>query len=173
MNLKRCVNGHYYDSDKYGECPRCGSRDASSPKTVGNPKKMEETAKTPQPVSQPKKWLVGWLVCIKGQLEGNIYELKKGRTTIGGTDGQDINLAVDAQVARSCQAVIEYDPETKRFLASAGNSRELSYVNGEMVLFDLELHNRDILQVGEESFLFIPLCGEDFAWEAEEGSQES
>lgn len=173
MNLKRCVNGHYYDSDKYAECPRCGSRDVSVLNTAKSQKKPEEAAvKMSQPVSQPKKWLTGWLVCIKGELSGNIYELKKGKTTIGGTDGQDINLASDAKVAKSCQAVIEYNPETRRFLASAGDSRELSYVNGQMVLFDLELHNRDILQVGEESFLFIPLCGEDFAWE-EESSQES
>ena len=97
-----------------------------------------------------------------------VHELKKGKNTIGGTDGQDINLGADAQVARACQAVVEYDPETRVFSASAGDSREMSYVNGQVVLFNLELHGRDILQVGGEKLMFIPLCGKDFAWEGTE-----
>lgn len=173
MNLKRCANGHYYDADKYRECPRCGSREeAQSPRTAAGGRTAAQSvpSSAPQSASQPKKWLVGWLVCIEGSLAGNIYELKKGKTTIGGTAGEDINLEKDTQVARACQAVVEYDPETRGFSASAGGSRELSYVNGQVVLFNTELHGRDILQVGGEKLMFIPLCGEDFAWdEAEKG----
>ncbi len=174
MNLKKCENGHYYDSDKYAECPRCGSREASSlKKTAGEiPQKavpqadLQESAVT---LPMPKKKITGWLVCIKGELEGTVYELKSGKNTIGGTPDQDVVLAADAQVARGCQMVITYDPGTRSFAASAGTSRELSYVNGQVVLFNLEMHNRDLLQVGGETLLFIPLCGEDFAWdEAEE-----
>lgn len=172
MNLKRCANGHYYDADKYGECPRCGSREEAVSLKAGakNPAAaVQAVPAAPKNVSQPKKWLVGWLVCTEGDLAGNIYELKKGKTTIGGTGAQDINLERDAQVARACQAVVEYNPETRGFLASAGDSRELSYVNGQVVLCNLELHSRDILQVGGEKLMLIPLCGEDFAWDEAEG----
>lgn len=171
MNLKRCANGHYYDADKYEECPRCGSREVSSIKTAKSQQVspvQEQAAPQVQSSSWSKKWLTGWLACIEGDLAGMVYELKKGKNTIGGTDGQDINLGADAQVARACQAVVEYDPETRVFSASAGDSREMSYVNGQVVLFNLELHGRDILQVGGEKLMFIPLCGKDFAWEGTE-----
>ena len=144
MNLKRCANGHYYDADKYEECPRCGSREVSSIKTAKSQQVspvQEQAAPQVQSSSRSKKWLTGWLACIEGDLAGMVYELKKGKNTIGGTDGQDINLGADAQVARACQAVVEYDPETRVFSASAGDSREMSYVNGQVVLFNLELQN--------------------------------
>lgn len=184
MNLKKCENGHYYDSDKYAECPRCGSREASSLKKTADvkPRNVVSQAALQESLPQetvpqesavtlpmPKKKITGWLVCIKGELEGTVYELKSGKNTIGGTTDQDVVLAADAQVARGCQMVITYNPGTRSFAASAGTSRELSYVNGQVVLFNLEMHNRDLLQVGGETLLFIPLCGEDFAWdEAEE-----
>ncbi|MDO5550608.1 MAG: FHA domain-containing protein [Lachnospiraceae bacterium] len=194
MNLKKCENGHYYDSDKYTECPRCGSREASPLKkesgsalqkevlqgitleqgeperTVPQPEPSWEADPRPNKIEEPtsKKKITGWLVCIKGELEGTVYELKIGRNTIGGTQAQDIVLAEDDQVARGCQMVVTYDPETRSFVANAGTSRELSYLNGQVVLFNQEMHNRDILQVGGETLLFIPLCGEDFAWDETE-----
>lgn len=160
MNLKKCENGHYYDSDKYAECPRCKSREAS-PLKKGSDSARQNTMAQPK----QKKKITGWLVCIKGELEGMVYELKSGRNTIGGGQDQDIVLAEDGQVARGCQLVVTYEPESRSFIANAGTSRELSYLNGKVVLFNQEMHNRDMLQVGGETLLFIPLCGEDFAWE--------
>lgn len=184
MNLKKCENGHYYDSDKYAECPRCKSREASPLKKASDsaPQKVVPQPEAPQPAAvpeaasqqnamvqpKPKKKITGWLVCIKGELKGTVHELKSGRNTIGGTQAQDIVLAEDDQVARGCQMVVTYDPETRSFVANAGTSRELSYLNGQVVLFNQEMRNRDILQVGGETLLFIPLCGEDFAWDETE-----
>lgn len=170
MNLKRCLNGHYYDSDKYAQCPRCGSRDTAQPAAKPAQAPAKPAVSAPEK-PQPKKWLTGWLVCIEGELAGMVYELKKGTTTIGGTGGQDICLEEDRQVARTCQAVIEYHPDTRSFTASAGESRELSYVNGQVILFDTELHSRDILQIGGERLMLVPLCGEDFAWDEAEGQE--
>lgn len=200
MNLKKCENGHYYDSDKYAACPRCGRREASSLKKTADsapqnvvsqaaafepavsqgfsqpvssePEVSQETAiqetvlQQSEAVQQkPKRKITGWLVCIKGELEGAVYELKSGKNTIGGDSKLDIVLAEDKQVARGCQMVVTYDPETRSFVANAGTSRELSYLNGQVVLFNQAMQNRDILQIGGETLLFIPLCGEDFAWE--------
>lgn len=170
MNLKRCANGHYYDSDKHPECPRCVQEGLIK---AGAAPKQEQQPAQPEPVMEkPRRWTAGWLACIEGALEGNVYELKCGENTIGGTAEQDISLAADEQVAESCQMVIVYQPETRSFTASAGDSRELSYVNGQVVLCNVELHNRDILQVGGEKLMFIPLCGEDFAWDAEKMTTE-
>ena len=49
-----------------------------------------------------------------------------------------------------------------------GETRELSYINGQVLLMRLELQNRDILQVGDIKLMFIPLCGPDFAWQETE-----
>lgn len=187
MNLKKCENGHYYDSDKYAVCPRCGSREASLKKPADSapqpavsqvePELEEARKEAPKAALsqqseaaklEPKRKITGWLVCIKGKLEGTVYELKSGRNTIGGDSKLDIVLAEDDQVARGCQMVVTYDPESRGFVANAGTSRELSYLNGQVVLFNQEMRNRDMLQIGGETLLFIPLCGEDFAWEEEE-----
>ena len=42
MVMKRCNNGHFYDSDKYGQCPYCGisNIDASKTKRVNGTTKL-------------------------------------------------------------------------------------------------------------------------------------
>ena len=34
MVMKRCNNGHFYDSDKYGQCPYCGISNIDASKTM-------------------------------------------------------------------------------------------------------------------------------------------
>lgn len=83
---------------------------------------------------------------------------------MGGSDRMDIDLGADPEASRHCQMVITYDSDGRTFTARAGDSRDLSYVNGQMVLFDIELCNRDVIQIGGVKLMFIPLCGMDFAW---------
>ena len=60
MKLKRCPNLHYYDGDKYDECPHCSAAAAApppppAPKPVFEPapEPVAEPAPVPQPVVQP------------------------------------------------------------------------------------------------------------------------
>ena len=80
----------------------------------------------------------------------------------------DIVLEADSQSSRCCQIIVTYDSDKRAFYADMGETRELSYINGQVLLMRLELQNRDILQVGDIKLMFIPLCGPDFAWQETE-----
>ncbi|MCI9162048.1 MAG: hypothetical protein HFG59_02155 [Lachnospiraceae bacterium] len=144
MNLKRCGNGHYYDADEYPSCPKC--------------KGQEKEPEKKEPVT-------GWLVCTEGGHYGQVYELRKGKNRVGGSADMDIPLTADSQVPACCQVAVAYDEEKKVFLATVGEARELSYINGQVLLFEQELHSRDVILVGGSKLMFIPLCGPDFSWE--------
>lgn len=212
MNLKRCVNGHYYDADEHAFCPKCeekgllgdgpvseaseaaperkaavyeaepvrqtafgeeksgrtaaaaaaGTAPQESPAAV---KAVSRTAPEEKLPDKKKEPVAGWLACIEGELYGQIFELKYGENRIGGTADMDVALTGDPKAARCCQVVVTYDSESKLFTANAGEARELSYVNGQVILFDSELHDRDVIQTGGVRLMFISLCGPDFSWE--------
>lgn len=107
----------------------------------------------------------GWLVAIAGDSYGTVYPLKMGKNTIGAGHNTDIRLEKAKALSDACQMEIVYDAADRKFSAKAGNARELSYVNGQVVLMKRELQSRDRIRIGKEEFLFIPLCGTDFSWE--------
>ena len=58
MKLKRCPNSHYYDGDKYEQCPHCSAvkAPAPAPKPVIEPApqpKTDEPAAEKKPVTVP------------------------------------------------------------------------------------------------------------------------
>lgn len=163
MNLKRCPNGHYYDADECGFCPKCESQGLTLPATD------RQEAEVPQSETQEKPGPVaGWLACIEGEPYGCIYELKFGENRIGDSWDADIRLSGTPRLDGCCQAVVTYDQESRTFTVNIGESRELSYVNDQVILFDTELHQRDVIQIGGVRLMFIPLCGPDFSWKDEE-----
>lgn len=107
----------------------------------------------------------GWLAAVDGHCYGTVYPLQMGKNTIGAGQNTDICLQEAKELSAACQMVIVYDAAEKKFYAQAGNARELSYVNDQVVLMNKELKSRDRIKIGKEEFLFIPLCGADFSWE--------
>ena len=69
-------------------------------------------------------------------------------------------------VSRRRHAVIIYEPRGKVFIAQPGDSRELFYLNDEVVLSNVQLKPYDVLSIGETKLLFLPLCGREFSWDA-------
>lgn len=53
----------------------------------------------------------------------------------------------------------------KFLLLRPGDSHELFYLNDKVVLNNEALSSYDVLTVGNEKLIFIPLCGEKFCWE--------
>lgn len=151
MKLVKCERGHYYDAERYSRCPRCQSGDTGIKDTVVKKKKADPP--------------IGWLACIAGHYYGNVYPLKSGKNTVGADKNMDINLEDARELSSACQMILIYDADRKKFYAQAGNARELSYVNEQVVLMNKELQARDRIKIGNEEFLFIPLCGTDFSWE--------
>lgn len=109
--------------------------------------------------------VVGWLVCIEGQAFGESFKLKSGRNFIGRSREMDIVLPGDNSVSREKHAIILYEPRKREFIAQAGESRELFYLNDEVVLNPVRLAQYDIVTIGNTRLMFFPCCGEKFSWE--------
>lgn len=190
MNLTRCSSGHFYDSDKYGSCPHCASSQgfASGDMTAAlKPDDMETVALVPediktatksliQPEEDPKtvsyasqkigtEPVVGWLVIAKGADMGMDFRLKTGRNFIGRSSSMDIVLKNDKTVSREKHGIVVYDPKSCTYIVQPGTSKELCYLNDEVVLSPQVLKPNDIITVGETDLIFIPLCSKDgFNW---------
>ncbi len=109
--------------------------------------------------------VVGWLVCVSGEDAGKSFVLKTGRNFIGRGANMDVVIAGDKSVSRDKHAIILYEPRKRVFLAQPGESRELFYVNDEVVLNTQQLNIYDKLLIGATELMFVPFCGEHFAWE--------
>lgn len=109
--------------------------------------------------------VVGWLVCIEGNDFGGSFTIKSGRNFIGRASNMDIVIQGDNSVSREKHAVILYEPKKRDFIAQAGESRELFYLNEEVVLNSLRLKQYDILTIGNTRLMFFPCCGENFSWD--------
>ena len=68
-------------------------------------------------------------------------------------------------MSRDKHAILVYEPRARIFLVQPGESRELFYVNDEVVLSNRQLKDRDVLMIGNYKLLFVPLCGPDFSWD--------
>lgn len=114
--------------------------------------------------------VVGWLVCIEGEYRGESFKLKSGRNFIGRAANMDVVLSADHSISRFKHAAVIYEPRSRQFIVATGESRELCYLNGEVVLSNMKMNAYDILNLGATSLMLIPCCGERFSWE--EGLKE-
>lgn len=109
---------------------------------------------------------VGWLVGLSGSGRGKIFPCKSGRNRIGRELQMDIALLEESSVDPVGHAQIIFEPKKRQFFIQAGSGNGLSYLNHELVFTHEELHAYDRITLGEAEFLFLPLCGERFDWDA-------
>ncbi len=121
-----------------------------------------ETANAPQVSSDP---VVGWLVCIGGKHFGQSFIIGAGKNSIGRNDDNRIVLSMDNSVSRSKHALITYEPKKRNFYLQPGDSSGLTYLNDDYIDESKKLKAKDIIELGESKFIFIPLCDETFTWE--------
>ena len=131
-----------------------------------SPSPAAAPAPAPEPNGAPldPDLVVGWLVCVSGPARGRSYELHAGRNFIGRAAIMDVALPEDTAVARERQASVIFDPRTARFSVTANETRELTYVNDELVYDHCDLTANDVLLVGSTRLMLVPLCGTGFAW---------
>lgn len=108
---------------------------------------------------------VGWLVGLNGVYQGGCFELRSGKNFIGRNPDMDIVLAADNTVSRFRHAVVLFEPHERVFIAQPGESRELFYINGKVVLSNQKLEPYDKLTIGNTKLMFFPLCSADFSWD--------
>ncbi len=192
-NFVKCTNGHDFDLSVFQFCPFCGApmlRQAyyqpaqnyqpMQPQQGYQPPQPAQNYQPPQPVQEAsapqhtasdtddernQNPTVGWLVCTKGASCGKTFPLREGRNFIGARSDMDIVLSKEDKVSDRKHAVITYVPKQNRYVAQQGSARELYYVNGEAVLQNVPLKEKDVIEIGQASFLFVPLCGNVFQWD--------
>lgn len=117
------------------------------------------------PASGPADPVVGWLVCVKGHNFGRSYPICAGKNSIGRSQDNRIVIAGENSVSRQKHAIIVFEPRHRDFYLQPGDSSGLTYLNDDYLMEMKKLSARDVVDLGESRFIFVPLCGEDFTWE--------
>lgn len=193
MNLIECPNNHFYDADKFPTCPYCNdvSNSGFAPTVPGGDVTFDPTVPEseivntpPAPIAESEttetdtqktlayfeedlgvKPVVGWLVCIEGNHIGKDFRLIAGRNFIGRSSKMDVCLEGDSSVSRDAHAVVVYEPKGNTYLIQPGTSKELSYLNDEVVLESKIIKSNDVITVGSTKLMFIPCCSDSFNWD--------
>lgn len=191
MTMKRCENGHYFDSEKHTSCPSCGVADLHIEPTVAKGR-SEPAAQGRADLDTPtvargqikaaaverdpgatvgvirKKMgidpVVGWLVCIEGAEKGRDYRIRSERNFVGRDAKMDICIGGDDAISRDNHAVISFNPKKNTYLLTPGEGRGIIYLNEEEVATPAELKAYDMIELGQTKLLFVPFCGENFKW---------
>lgn len=167
MKLTKCASGHFYDADKYPECPYCNT-DLQTDSSIVRSGTAEETTANPAPekipAADPAGPVTGWLVVLDGEAKGRDLRLGMGRTFLGlDANSAPVTLSADAPLGLR-QAVLVYDGEARTYTLLPGSSQELCYLEGAALLEPQELAGEEILRMGTASLKFVPFCGPDFSW---------
>lgn len=188
-NMVLCPNGHYYDASIYSKCPHCASADPGPTDYIkvcpvcGKSYDAKKYSSCPHcknkdqkmTVALYKRNVVGWLVAVKGPHRGKDFRLQTGQNFVGRGEMMDVCLRDDQAVSRNKHAVVLYEPKNSTFYVMPGESHELAYLNGEVLLEHKTLRAGDILSLGHSELMFMPFCTADgFNWEkqAEEEKAE-
>ena len=168
MSTTRCPEGHLFSPRRHGNiCPYCSKTVLLSSKSNSSDdddygRLYEESAYMDDlGVMDP---VTGWLVCIEGASKGRDYRIRTEKNFIGRSDGMDIQILGDNNVAKKNHAIIVYDPKKRQTLLLPGDSKGLVYYNDEAIYAPTELSPYDTIEVGNSKFIFISLCGENFEW---------
>jgi hypothetical protein len=188
--MNRCENGHFYDPRKHTTCPY---DDAAGIELMGGPPGIKigpaidgDVHTRPQGMEvgpaipgvgddAPTRVIrftgltaidsvVGWLVVVNGPEKGRDYRIRSENNTIGRSEGMYICISGDESISRERHAVITFDPQQNAFHLCPGEGRGPVYVNGEVLLADRKLQAYDQIQLGKTKLVFVPFCGDEFAW---------
>jgi hypothetical protein len=177
LQMRRCDNGHYFDSDKHYQCPYCLNAGGGQEKTRAMMQNTVEPGKT-QPLkgrdeqatvgvlskSSKIEPVTGWLVSIDGPTKGQDYRIRSEKNFIGRSEKMDICISGDEKISRENHAIISYDPKNNVFRIYPGDSKGLVYLNDQEVIIPSELKQGDQIELGQTRLKFVPFCGESFQW---------
>lgn len=107
---------------------------------------------------------VGYLICISGEDYGTGFALKTGNNTIGRGQSMDV-VIMDPKVSREKQAFVTYEPISRKFFVKPGEGSGLCYVNDQIILTPIEIHQFDKLKIGDTQLMLITVCCEQFSWD--------
>lgn len=189
MADKRCGNGHFIDGS-WDICPYCPQEESDADMSVVRPRQTPHARPLPPAIVRPerdavavavqpaiertaaapkldvqKRYVVGWLVGLSGSSRGESFPVRMGRNVLGRDRRSDI--IVHDEQASSHHADLVFRPEERRFILMDHNSTNGTYVNDAEIEPRRDLADRDIIRIGSQRYVFMPLCREDFYWDDE------
>lgn len=128
---------------------------------------MERTvaAQKIDPTAPPVRYVVGWLVGLTGSSRGESFPVRIGRNMLGRDRRSDI--VVNDDQASAHHADLVFRPEERRFILMDHNSTNGTYVNEMEIEPRGNLSGRDVIRIGSQKFVFLPLVDEQFFWDSE------
>lgn len=192
MAIIQCSQSHYYDNEKFAECPHCAAKKqgkslAEDSVTVAleaeqienyaaeyirssaptdhisiSTKKEEEKTIGIYDKAGMAGCTAGWLVCIKGEDYGRDFRLYAGFNRIGRSRDSDIVLK-DAGVSREEHCSVVYE-EKKNVFYIIPKAGNLTYIGEELLEQAKELTDGQVITLGETQLTFVPFCVEARKW---------
>ncbi len=108
--------------------------------------------------------VIGWLICIDGIHKGKSFDVKEGRNLIGRSMAMDISLSGNSKIQRERHAIVTYDPRSKTCFFQLEDSRELVYINDDLVLGPTKFNHNDVISMADEQFVFLKLTCDKVDW---------
>ena len=109
--------------------------------------------------------VVGWLVVTKGPGRGCTREIHYGMNSLGRDASERVALDFgDGGISREGHAFVVYDDKNQSFYIQHGGKNNIVRLNDMPVMAPSEMSQGDVIEIGETSLLFVPLCGPDFNW---------
>ena len=162
---KVCRMGHHYYPSISQECPICKKNGLFNDKNDSwFPSMDDDLTVAVGGDDDGFRPIAGWLVCVDGPMKGQDYRFYAENNFIGRDKNSDICLAKDESISRQKHATISYDGRSGKYYYTPGTGRNLDSINGKTILNTVELHSKDVLEVGKTKLIFIALCGEKFSW---------
>ena len=109
-----------------------------------------------------RRYVVGWIVCIRGELLGSAFNIYKGKNTIGSSMENVIVLTGANGIAPVEHISIAFDAN-KNFFVLPGYGEAL--VNGIPFVQPKFIRAKDIISIGNGNYMFVPLHSNDFDWD--------
>ena len=108
--------------------------------------------------------VAGLLVALDGPNKGDAYVVREGRNFIGCSDKMDIRVPHNEKICTDKYAIVIYDKRSDKFFFQPGESRDLFYLNDDLLIATAEFKNDDIIYMANVQFLFIELKHPKISW---------
>ena len=167
-NIIRCKNGHYYDSEKYNECPHCRQDRVYQRNHQRRQEGLSDNTLRMDCLDNGVTPVVGWLVCVDGYMKGQDYRLVSGFNRIGNKVSDDI-LLFDSGLGderTACSIVHDMKAAVSYLVPEEGMNVLL---NGEAVSDVVAIQTDDEIRIGDTAFVFIGYCTSNRRWEQIDG----
>ena len=105
--------------------------------------------------------VVGWFVCLSGDIKGKSFKLKSGQNIIGTSGIMDIYLPSEDKTSEA-KAILIFEPNKKDFIIRARSAQIL--INDKEVKEYSKIKDYDIITVCDYKLVFKSLCNKSFDW---------